>query len=129
MYKLAPSEKQWIISFLLVDALFWIFVAQDCFSDAVGCFESSNFGIFFYYAPFWLIASAIPDISSINYPLSTIIGAITGILGHILLGFGTGHFLRREPVQWKVSVPISFAIVLIVIVAFYGIALTTGILQ
>jgi len=129
MRKFSPSEKQWILSFLLVDALFWVFIAQGCITDAIGCFESGNFGIFFFYAPFWLLASFVPNISAIDYPLSTIVGATAGILGHILIGFSIGHFLRKEPVQWKVSVPISLAIVLIVIVAFYGIALTTGILQ
>ncbi len=129
MRRLTLSEKQWIFSFLFVDATFWIFIAQSCMTNTVGCFESSNFGIFFFYAPFWLLASTIPDISVIHYPLSTIVGAFAGILGHMFLGFGIGHFLGKEPVQWRVSLPIALAIVLIIIVASLGTATNMGILN
>ena len=124
MRHLSSSEKQWITSFLLFDALFWVFVIRGCAISSVVCLETASFGSALFYLPFWLLS---PDFGSIGgYATGLVTGPLIGLLCHAFLGFGIGYYLRKKSVRWSVSIPVAFAILFVVFVVSVKSAIITG---
>ena len=59
MKYLHPSVRQWILSFLVVDAAFWLFLVGGCLVNRVECLESFTFGPYLFYLPVALLFDAI----------------------------------------------------------------------
>ena len=100
------SLLKWIVSFLIVDLLFWAFMLFVCTSDSMSCFESIIFGIAFFYLS-WIWDSFLN-----NMPWLVIIG----VLSHVVIGALLGWLLRRKQISWIVSIVVALAVVMIPVV-------------
>lgn len=98
--------KQWVLSFLLVDLVFWLFILGTCAVSPVDCLESSTFGPYFFYLP-W---SLIPQLWLQNFTsewISVLSPIPLLILIHAVLGIVVS-LVWRKPVRWWVSISFAF---------------------
>lgn len=111
MSKINPSVRQWILSFLAVDLIFWVLVGWGCVSDPVSCLETWSFGSFFFYFPATFFLAALPDLGSLR-GISTDLYLLpfVGIALHALLGGLVGFAMRKTRLAWVVSIAVSLVV-------------------
>lgn len=109
MIKLNPSVRQWVLSFLAVDLIFWLLVGFGCVTDPISCLETWSIGSFFFYFP--MIFLPMPSLDVGGIALSTFLIPLFGIVSHVLLGLLVGWALRRT----KIAQFVSFAVALVVL--------------
>ncbi len=118
MVRVNPSVRQWVLSFLAVDALFWLLVAWGCVSDPVSCLETWTIGSYFFYFP--AIFIPIPDLGAIGgVATSQYLFPLVGIAMHVLFGAFVGWMMRRTKIAWAVSIIVS---IVVLFVGSYGAA-------
>ncbi len=114
--KLQPSVAQWALSFLVVDAAFWLFLVGGCLVNRVECLETFTFGPYFFYLPIALLLDAvspvIPSLSAIPFPAAVALIGMLGAASHALVGGLIGWLLRARTVSRIVSVAVSITVVL-----------------
>ncbi len=118
MQKIHPSVRQWVLSFLAVDLIFWLLVGWGCVTDAHSCLETWSFGSYFFYFP--MIFVPMPDLGAVGgVATSTYLIPVFGIFFHVLLGLLVGWALRKR----KIAQFVSFAVALVVLFGgSYGVA-------
>lgn len=110
MRKPISQAFQWILSFLLVDLLFWLLILGSCALSPIDCLESATFGPYFFYLPWSLIPQPWwPNFSS-DW-ISIMSPVPFWILIHVGLGFLVSK-VWRKPVKWWAS--IFFALVFLI---------------
>lgn len=116
MLKIHPSIRQWVLSFLAVDLIFWLLFAWGCVVDANSCWESFSFAPIVLYPLTTFPLLAIPPLESLLGPLGVIMQTIVfvafGVLAHMLLGTLVGWALRKT----KIARFVSFAVALVVLI-------------
>lgn len=116
MPKIHPSIRQWILSFLAVDLIFWLLFAWGCVSDNMSCWETFSFAPIIMYPLTTIPLLAIPPLESLLGPLgvisSTIVFVAFGVLTHVLLGMLVGWALRKT----RIAQFVSFAVALVVLI-------------
>mgnify|MGYP006919655060 CR=1 FL=1 len=118
MGRVHPSVRQWVLSFLAVDLLFWVLVGWGCVSDPVSCLETWTFGSYFFYFP--VIFIPVPDLGDIGgIATSTYLFPLIGIATHVLFGAFVGWVLRKTSLAWAVSLAVS---VVVLFAGSYGAA-------
>ena len=124
MRPFSSSEKQWVLSFLFVDLVFWFLVLWNCAFRPVDCLETASFGPAFFYAPFYFL---LPELGSVGgYATSLVVGPLFGLVCHALIGFVAGRFVFKKPVTKWLSVGVALlSVVAVVGVSFY-LAVLTG---
>jgi hypothetical protein len=124
MRPLTFSEKQWVLSFLLVDLVFWFFVLWNCAFRPEDCLEAASLGTAFFYAPFYFL---LPDFGSVGgYAASLVTGPLFGFLCHAFIGFATGRFVFRKPVPKWVSIGVALLTIAVIVVVSFQLAILTG---
>ncbi len=112
MTSLQRSVRQWTVSFLVIDAAFWLWVIGTCLFNNLECADTWAFGSYFYYLPF----------STINFPWYASVTTQTGVVVasfltlvacHAAVGAVIGWLMKDKALSWVKSILISFAIVLI----------------
>lgn len=111
-----PSVARWALSFLAVDAAFWLFLVGGCLVNRVDCVETFTFGPYLFYLPVAVLLDAVTTAlgQQILWPFPAVV-ALLGVLGvasHALVGGLIGWLLRMRRVAWTVTVPAALAIVL-----------------
>lgn len=110
MIKIHPSVRQWVLSFLAVDLIFWLLVGWGCVTDPVSCLETWSFGSFFFYFP--MIFLPMLDLGAVGgVAISMYLIPVFGIIFHALLGLLVGWALRKT----KIAQFVSFAVALVVL--------------
>lgn len=106
------STKQFALSFLFIDFLFWLFVAGTCVFKTEDCADAGAFGPYFFFQP-WseIIGGFFPPITSYAAYMTLIVVVFS--LMHGILGAILGFLLRKNKVGWPVSIVISGAIIFI----------------
>lgn len=112
--------QRWILSFILIDVIFWLYtLIWYCGFNSDLCGVAVGFGVMGFYAPF---AFLVPIVGTIDSPVIEVLTAsIIGSLFHGLIGLGLGLALRNRPVRWRVSIPVAFVILFVVIVSSHPI--------
>lgn len=112
--RIHPSVRQWAVSFVSVDLIFWALLGFGCVTDPVSCFEALSFAPLFYFPAF----GALPESSFLLSFLGTLgpvgvtlVVTALGVLAHALVGAGVGWVLRKREVPWLLSVVVSSAVV------------------
>lgn len=112
-YQQRLAIRQWVLSFLAVDAVFWLLVAGTCIFNSVECADFWAFGSYSYYLPFSKIA--FPWYTAVWSQHGVIIVEfLTLISCHALLGAAMGWLVRNRKFNWLQMIVASFGIVLIV---------------
>lgn len=118
--RIHPSVRQWVLSFLAVDGLFFLLSVGSCLWRPVDCLEVFTFGPFFFYLPTALLLDAlylaIQPLAALPFWGTITLFLIFGILSHALLGAIIGWLLRNR----KVGPVVSFvaAIVALALLTF-----------
>jgi len=112
------SIRQWIISVLMFDAIFWLFfVGSQCVGRAENCGDAMTFGVYLFYLPFSLIS--FPWLFGLqNQILLNVLSAITLIACHTALGALIGWLLRKKSLRWRVTIPLVFLLLVSLILGF-----------
>lgn len=112
--KTIRPQIQWVISFLVVDLIFWILVLGSCVLSPVDCLESATFAPYAFYLPWSLISQPwLPNFASdwmsvlSPIPFLVLIHAGLGVLAAMLW---------KKPVKWWMS--ISFALIFLIGTSF-----------
>jgi hypothetical protein len=119
MTKLQSSVRQWILSVLAVDLLFWILIGANCLFDSVSCFENAMFGSWAYYQPFvnipfpWLSPTAITEPALFNS-----VALITLVATHAALGCVLGLLFQKKQFTYVLSFVTSLAIIFVLAFGF-----------
>lgn len=98
--------KQWVLSFLFVDLVFWLFILGSCIASPMECLEASTFGPYFFYLP-W---SLIPQLWLQNFTSEwiSVLSTIPFLIFiHAVLGVVVA-LAWRKPVRWWVSILFAF---------------------
>lgn len=103
------SIKQWILSFLLIDFVFWVWVGSTCLFRSVECADTLAFGSYFFYLPWSALLGFFPSVAFFT--------AI--ILSHALLGAILGVVLQKRRLSWVVTI-CSALVVLIGVSILFG---------
>jgi len=116
MRTLTRSERQWIISFAAVDAMFWFLMLAGCILDPEMCGVGTGFAATGFFAPFWLLLLwSGPLLQSVTAQLVAI--GVVGLLCHCLIGWAFGRAQRERVTRWYVSIPVAFAVVMAISIA------------
>ncbi|MEI6510565.1 MAG: hypothetical protein WCO25_00795 [Candidatus Uhrbacteria bacterium] len=112
MIKINPSVRQWVLSFLAVDLLFWLLVGFGCVTDPVSCLETWSFGSFFFYFP--MVFIPLPNLGAIGgVDVGMYLIPVFGILSHALLGLFVGWVLRKTRIAWFVSIAVALVVLFV----------------
>lgn len=113
MKKLHPSVRQWVLSFLVADVAFWLWLAVGC-SLYGDCLDAFTFGPYLFYFPVVLLLDGFTSVlrGMVDVPFFVMLALITllGVTFHALVGAGFGWLLRERKIRWLVSVPLSLAL-------------------
>lgn len=102
------SVKQWILSFLIIDAAFWLWVGGTCLFDSVECADTWAFGSYFFYLPWSTLLGFLPAAAFF----------ISMILSHALLGAILGVILQKRPLHLLVKICIALVVLIGISVLF-----------
>lgn len=112
--KLHPSVRQWILSFLAVDALFLLLLIGNCALRPVDCLETFTFGPFMFYLPVVILLDALPilfqPLASMPFWGMMTMVFVLGALSHALVGAAIGWLLRARTVKPVVSFAAALAV-------------------
>lgn len=102
------SIKQWVLSFLLVDLAFWLWVGGTCLFQSVECADTWAFGSYFFYLPWSMLLGFLPSFAFwFLMPLS-----------HALLGAALGFVSQKRRLSWVVTFFIALVVLIGVSVLF-----------
>ncbi len=112
--RIHSSVRQWVLSFVAVDALFFLLLVGNCLWRPVDCLEAFTFGPFMFYLPAVMLLDALPvlfqPLASMPFWAMITLMFVLGALSHALVGAAIGWLLRARTVRPFVSFAAALAV-------------------
>lgn len=112
MTNIQTSIRQWVLSVLAVDAVFWFLVGSTCLFGSENCVDDFTLGGWMFYQPFSNIA--FPWLLGISDQVMLNLLSVLTLVGcHALLGLVVGWILQDKKIKWALSIGISFVVLIV----------------
>jgi hypothetical protein len=131
--KLSLAERRWMLSFLIVNGVFWIYLFTVLINNPDEIFEVINLLPVFFYEPFSLLTLFPPSfiggihLFGSSYPITVVLTPLIGILCHLIIGYAIGHWSKNDSPQWITTLLVAFITVFILSFGTFQIVINTGV--
>jgi hypothetical protein len=110
--KLPKSERRWVRSFEMVNAIFWLVPLSACVMQSGDCGMAFLTFPMLMYAPYWFWRLPFPTIDFGMF-IDGLLMVASGLVAHFYIARFLGRRFKDRVPAWHVSIPSAIGIIVI----------------